>query len=41
MSRSGYSDAWDDDTWAIIRWRGAVKQAMNGARGQAFKRFAR
>lgn len=32
MSRSGYSD--DCDNWALIRWRGAVKAAINGKRGQ-------
>ena len=36
MSRSGYSD--DCDGWALIRWRGAVKQAITGARGQAMLR---
>lgn len=36
MSRSGYSD--DCDGWALIRWRGAVKQAISGARGQAMLR---
>lgn len=36
MSRSGYSD--DCDGWALIRWRGAVKSAVNGARGQAMLR---
>lgn len=34
MSRSGYSD--DCDGWALIRWRGAVKSAIKGKRGQAF-----
>lgn len=34
MSRSGYCD--DLDTWAIIRWRGAVNAAIKGRRGQAF-----
>lgn len=34
MSRSGYSD--DLDSWALIRWRGAVKSACKGNRGQAF-----
>lgn len=34
MSRSGYDD--DCDGWSLIRWRGAVKSAMRGARGQAF-----
>lgn len=36
MSRSGYSD--DCDGWALIRWRGAVKKAICGERGQAFLR---
>ena len=36
MSRSGYSD--DCDGWALIRWRGAVKSAIKGKRGQAFLR---
>jgi hypothetical protein len=36
MSRSGYSD--DCDGWALIRWRGAVKQAIRGQRGQAMLR---
>lgn len=35
MSRSGYSDDWDDH-WATIRWRGAVNAAIKGKRGQAF-----
>jgi hypothetical protein len=34
MSRSGYSE--DCETWDMIRWRGAVKSAIEGARGQAF-----
>lgn len=37
MSRSGYSDDCDD-TWGVIRWRGAVKSAIRGRRGQAFLR---
>lgn len=37
MSRSGYSDDCEDQ-WATIRWRGAVKSAINGKRGQAFLR---
>jgi len=37
MSRSGYSDDIDDN-WALIKWRGAVKSAIRGARGQAFLR---
>ncbi len=36
MSRSGYSD--DFDSWASIRWRGAVASAIRGKRGQAFLR---
>jgi hypothetical protein len=36
MSRSGYSD--DCDGWELIRWRGAVKAAIRGKRGQAFLR---
>ncbi len=36
MSRSGYSE--ECDGWALIRWRGAVKSAINGERGQAFLR---
>jgi hypothetical protein len=36
MSRSGYSD--ECDGWALIRWRGAVAQAIRGQRGQAMLR---
>jgi hypothetical protein len=36
MSRSGYSD--DCDGWALVRWRGAVRQAIRGKRGQAMLR---
>ena len=36
MSRSGYSD--DCDGWVLIRWRGAVTQAIRGQRGQAMLR---
>lgn len=36
MSRSGYSD--DCGSWALIRWRGAVTQAIRGQRGQAVLR---
>jgi len=32
MSRSQYSD--DVDGWELIRWRGAVKAALRGVRGQ-------
>jgi hypothetical protein len=35
MSRSGYTSDGDEDRWAQIRWRGAVKSAINGKRGQA------
>lgn len=34
MSRSGYSD--EIEQWDLIRWRGAVKSAIRGKRGQAF-----
>ncbi len=34
MSRSGYSDSCDG--WQLIMWRGAVKKAIDGKRGQAF-----
>lgn len=37
MSRSGYTDDCED-LWAMIRWRGAVKSAIRGARGQAMLR---
>lgn len=36
MSRSGYSDEYEQ--WSLIRWRGAVKSAIRGKRGQAFLR---
>lgn len=36
MSRSGYSE--DLDNWDHIRWRGAVKSAIRGKRGQAMLR---
>jgi len=39
MSRSGYSEDCDDQ-WALIRWRGAVKSALRGKKGQAFLREA-
>jgi hypothetical protein len=29
-----------EDQWALIRWRGAVKQSLRGSRGQAFIREA-
>ena len=34
MNRSGY-DEYCDDTWLVIRWRGAVNSALKGKRGQA------
>lgn len=37
MSRSGYNEDCDDQ-WSIIRWRGAVRSATRGKRGQAFFR---
>lgn len=36
MNRSNYSD--DLDTWDLIRWRGAVKSAIRGRRGQSLIR---
>jgi len=36
MSRSGYSD--DCTDWSLICWRGAVKSAIRGKRGQEFLR---
>lgn len=36
MSRSGYTDEDCYDTWGMIRWRGAVRSAIRGKRGQAF-----
>lgn len=39
MGRSGYNE--DCDGWALIRWRGAVKQAIRGKRGQVFLREMR
>lgn len=35
MSRADYSVD-REDQWAFIRWRGAVKSAISGQRGQAF-----
>lgn len=35
MSRSGYTEDCDN-TWDLIRWRGAVASAIRGKRGQAF-----
>ncbi|MCB1626493.1 MAG: hypothetical protein KDI48_02125 [Xanthomonadales bacterium] len=37
MSRSGYVYDWDDH-WGMIRWRGAVAQAVRGRRGQQLLR---
>lgn len=36
MSRSGYNDYFNDEIWQMICWRGAVKSAIRGRRGQAF-----
>lgn len=42
MSRSGYSDDYgDDDPLALGRYRGAVRSAIRGKRGQAFLREMR
>ena len=38
MSRSGYTDGYDDDQWSFIMWRGAVTSALRGRRGQRFLR---
>lgn len=38
MSRSGYSDDACDDQWRFIMWRGAVKKAIRGKKGQRFLR---
>jgi len=35
MSRSGYTEDIEDH-WALICWRGAVKSAIKGKRGQLF-----
>lgn len=35
MSRSGYVDDYEDQ-WGLIRYRGAVKSALKGRRGQSF-----
>lgn len=35
MSRSGYNDDCGDE-WSFVRWRGVVKSAIRGKRGQAF-----
>ena len=41
MSRHGYVDDFIDDQWAHICYRGAVKSAIRGSRGQAFLRELR
>lgn len=38
MSRSGYTEDYDDDPLAMGRYRQAVQRAMDGKRGQAFLR---
>ena len=37
MSRSGYSDDYDDN-WGLIKWRGMVASATRGKRGQVLLR---
>lgn len=37
MGRAGYTDDCDEN-WSLIRWRGAVKSALRGKKGQAFLR---
>jgi hypothetical protein len=36
MSRAGYCEDGIGGEWALICWRGAVKSAIRGRRGQAF-----
>ncbi len=36
MGRSGYTEDWGWDQWGMIRYRGAVKAAFRGKRGQSF-----
>lgn len=36
MSRSGYNDDWDFDSWSYIRACGALASAKRGRRGQLF-----
>jgi hypothetical protein len=36
VSRSGYTDDFDDDHGALAMWRGRVASAIRGRRGQAF-----
>lgn len=38
MSRSGYSEGYEMDNWAHIKWRGQVASAIRGKRGQEFLR---
>lgn len=38
MSRSGYTEDWDFDTWSMIKYRGQVASAIRGRRGQSFLR---
>jgi len=40
MSRSGYTDDEGDDPLQYGRWRGRIKSAIRGARGQQFLRDA-
>ncbi len=38
MSRSGYSDDYDDENGALAMWRGQVASAIRGKRGQKLLR---
>ncbi len=38
MSRSGYSEDYCENDWAMICWRGAVASAIKGKRGQRLLR---
>jgi len=38
MSRTGWTDGYEDDQWRAIMASGAIKSAIRGKRGQAFLR---
>lgn len=38
MSRSGYSDDCDGESWSLAMWRGTISNATRGKRGQRFFR---
>jgi hypothetical protein len=41
MSRSGYTDDWDDEPLALGQWRGRVASSIRGKRGQKLLRELR